>query len=62
MGAVLPLQHTASHGTGAVGELPAALFAQNATCQHFLYQREKQREMLISGQPIARGREMDTGK
>lgn len=34
--------HAASHGTGAVGELAAALFVQNAKCQHFLYPREEQ--------------------
>lgn len=37
--------HTASHGTGAAGELAAALFVQNAKCGHFYYQREKQWEI-----------------
>lgn len=65
MGAIPPPPthaHTASLGTGAAGELAAALFVQNAKCRHFLYQREKRQEMLISGQPFAPGRDMDTGK
>lgn len=53
---------TVSLGTGAAGELAAVHFVQNVKCRHFLYQREKQWEMLISGQRFAPGRDMDTGK
>lgn len=65
MGAIPLLQHmhTLPHlARELLGSWLLLFLSKMLNVGIFFYQREKRQEMLISGQPFAPGKDMDTGK